>query len=339
MRWRTGLRVLRRFGRLTSESVMAFVEDNAMLRGAAIAYYAIFSLAPILVIAVAIAGYVFGTERAQAEVAEQTELVVGTQAAELIASMLNSASHFGSGLVATTISLVGILVTSSGMFGAVESSLNDILQVPPAASTWWATIRTRLMGLLLVGAVGFLLITLLIANAVLEKVKVYLGMLPNTQLLVDLANFGLSFTMLALAVGVLFRVLPNRWLSWGEIAVGALVTAALLLVGRYGISLYMSQAGVASSYGAAGTVFVVLLWIYYSTLIFLFGAECVKVYARHTSGGHIQQKELGEMAPDEKPEEGCLGSVTGELGRRVLSPGEAEQARTTQETALREEVA
>ncbi|ATR21273.1 YihY/virulence factor BrkB family protein [Roseomonas sp. FDAARGOS_362] len=281
---------------MVKESVLLFFEDDAMTRGAAIAYYAIFSVAPILVIAVAIAGYVFGAEAAQKAVETQLNEIVGPQATEFVLSLLRSASHFGSGLTATLISLVGILVTASGLFSAVEASLNAILDVPPPRSTVWALIRTRLLGVGLVISVGFLLIVLLLANTVMAALQVYLNLLPWTQVVLQLLNTGVSFLLLSLAIGVLYRVLPNRWLSWREVMVGAVVTAVLLLFGRFGISLYLSQASIASTYGAAGTLFVMLLWIYYSTLIFLFGAECVKCYARHYGGGRIRRKEKGDDA-------------------------------------------
>lgn len=264
---------------LLKGSVLSFIADDAMTRGAAIAFYTIFSLAPVLVIAVAIAGYVFGTEAAQEAVSEQVADFMGPQVSELIGTMLRSASSFGTGLTATLISLVTILVTATAMFGAIEAALNMILRVEPPRSTLWAALRARVLGLALVVSVGMLLVALLVINAVMDSLRGYFDLLPHTREWLWIVNLGISFLLMVSGIAVLYRVLPNRWLDWREVAMGAVVTSLLMVAGRYAIALYMTRAGIASSYGAAGTVFVALLWIYYSTLIFLFGAEVTRVYA------------------------------------------------------------
>lgn len=282
--------MLKRAWLLCKESVLSFIDDDALTRGAAIAYYAIFSMAPILVIAVAMAGWVFGAETARATVSYQAQQLLGEQVAGTVDALLTAAGNMGSGRLPAIISLVTIFVTASAMFGAVEAALNAILGAPPPDSALWSTIRTRLLGIGLVLSVGVLLVVLMLANTVLTGIIPYLGMLPNTQTLVDLGNTAISFVMLLLGAALLYRVLPNRWLNWREVAVGALATASLLMLGRYGIALYMTRAGVASSYGAAGAVFVILLWIYYSALMFLLGAEVTKIYARHSGHGRVVQK-------------------------------------------------
>ena len=284
---------------LVKETVSGFLADGAMMSGAAIAYYAVFSLAPVLVIAVAIAGYVFGQDAARAEVAEQVRDLMGDQAAETVASMLATAGLRDSGLLASAISLATILVTATGTFGAVESALNGIWRGESGpGSTLHATLRTRLAGLCLVLATGLLLIVSLLASAALAALKHYLELLPHTEMLAEAVNLAVSSLLLMVAVGTLYRVLPNRALAWRDVVVGAVATTALLTVGKYLIGLYVTRAGVASSYGAAGSVFVVLLWIYYSALIFLLGAEFTKTWTRHYGSSREARAEARAASAD-----------------------------------------
>ncbi len=282
---------------LARETVSGFVADGAMMSGAAIAYYAIFSLAPVLVIAVAVAGHVFGQDAARDAVAAQVRDVMGPQAAETVSDMLAAAGRRESGLVASAIGLATILVTATGTFGAVESALNAIWRAPAPDSALRSTLRTRVAGLCLVLATGLLLIASLVASAALAAVKHYLELLPHTGMLADAANLLASSLLLAVAVGALYRVLPNRVLAWRDVAVGAAATALLLMVGKVLIGLYVTEAGIASSYGAAGSVFVVLLWIYYSALIFLLGAEFTKSWTRHYGSDSARRAEARAAGP------------------------------------------
>lgn len=283
---------------LFKETVAGFLEDGAMMSGAAIAYYAVFSLAPVLVIAVAIAGWVFGLDAARAEVASQVRDVMGDQAADTVNSMLATAGRRESGLMASLVSLGTILVTATGTFGAVESALNTIWRGgDEPSSALHATLRTRLAGLCLVLATGLLLIASLIASAAVTALKHYLELLPHTEMLADAVNLLVSSLLLMVAVGALYRVLPNRSLAWRDVLVGAIATTVLLTGGRYLIGLYMAEAGVASSYGAAGSVFVVLLWIYYSALIFLLGAEFTKAWTKHYGSSHEARAQARAASP------------------------------------------
>ncbi|MFT8244001.1 YihY/virulence factor BrkB family protein [Roseomonas sp. BN140053] len=288
--------MLRRAWVLLKESLWGFLEDGAMMSGAAIAFYAIFSLAPVLVIAVAIAGYVFGQDAARNAVADQVREVMGDPAAETITNLLASAGRFDSGLIASVISLVTIIVTATGTFGAIESALNMIWRSETQYSAIRSTLRTRLTGLCLTLAVGLLLIATLVADALLAALKHTLEMLPHTQFLADAANTAVSGLVLMLAVGAMYRVLPQRRLPWRDVLLGAGVTTLLLSLGRYGIGLYMTGAGVATTYGAAGSLFVVLLWIYYSALIFLFGAEFTKAFTKHYSADRLARQEAARAS-------------------------------------------
>ena len=266
---------------MLKQTGVEYMDDNALSRGAAIAYYTLFSLAPILVIAIAIAGLVFGHDAANGALAGQLQGLMGKQGADLVQSMVQSASGKQAGILATVIGFVILMVTATGVFSELQADLNAIWKADASAGVS-AMVKTRALGLGLVAALGFLLIVSLLVSAGLAGLGKYLhGMFPGAVLLFQLLNFVISFALVSVMFAAIYKVLPDKELGWHDVSVGAVATAFLFTIGKFLIGLYIGKTAVASSYGAAGAAMVVLVWIYYSALIFLLGAEFTKVYARH----------------------------------------------------------
>ena len=266
---------------MLKETVMSYIDDNCLSRGAAIAYFTIFSIAPMLVICIAIAGLVFGDKAAQGAVADQLQGLMGQQGAEAIQTMIASASNKESGIWATVIGVGLLLVTASGVFGEMQASLNAIWKAEPKGGLS-TILKARAASLGLVGTLGFLLIVSLVVSAVLTALGGYLSsFLPGAALLMQVVNFVVSFAIVSALFAAIYKILPDRQLAYRDVAVGAVATAFLFTVGKTLIGLYLGSGSVASSYGAAGALVIVLLWVYYSSQIFLLGAEFTKVWASH----------------------------------------------------------
>lgn len=273
--------MLGRIWAMLQETVADYIEDEALSRGAAIAYYTIFSIAPVLVICIAIAGLAFGQEAAQGAMVGQLRGMMGDQAAEAVQAMIASAGNRSSGIWATVIGLVTLLATATGVFGEMQTSLNVIwkAQAPTGVS---GMLKARAASLGLVATLGFLLLVSLVVGAALTALGATMNrIVPGIETMLHVANFVISFLMVSALFAAIYKILPDRQLRWKDVAVGAVATAFLFTVGKTLIGLYIGSSSVASSYGAAGALVVVLLWIYYSSQIFLLGAEFTKVWASH----------------------------------------------------------
>lgn len=262
-----------------------YVEDNAFSRGASIAYFTLFSLAPVLLVVIAVAGMAFGREAAQGAVVAQLSGLMGRDTAEALEAMIRSASESLSGVVATIAGLGTILLAVSGVFGEVQQALNAIWKVEAHGSTVTRLVRARLASLGLVVALGFVLVVSLVTSAVVTAIGVYLqprlwlagAALQGIELVVSLA-------LIATIFAAIYRVLPDRDLRWRDVFPGALFSALLFQGGKYLIAFYIGETGVASSFGAAGAVIVLLLWIFYSAQIFLLGAEFSRAWTARWRG-------------------------------------------------------
>jgi membrane protein len=266
---------------LCRATVEEFVADNALSRGAAIAYYTVTSLAPVLLIVIAIAGLVFGQAAAQGAIVGELSGMMGSTSADVLQSMIESAGHPRSGTVATLIGIVTLLATASGVFGEIQSALNAIWKIEPRSSgTVSRLVRARLASLGLVATLGFLLLVSLVISAGLQAIDTWTrAHIAGLLVLLQGLNFLVSLLIVAALFGAVYKVLPDKELEWQDVAVGALVTSLLFSFGKFVISLYIGSSALASSYGAAGALIVILVWIYYSAQIFLLGAEFTKVYA------------------------------------------------------------
>jgi membrane protein len=279
--------------KLLKSTVLAFIEDEALSRGAAIAFYTVTSIAPILLIVVAIAGLVFGRDAAQGAITAQLGGLMGQQTADMLQTAVASAAGKSSGILATLIGIATVIATASGVFGEMQSALNAIWKAKPEGTTVSRLIRARAASLGLVAALGFLLIVSLVVSAGLTAFGDYLNsILPFGKVILSALNTVVSVALISVLFAAIYKVLPDRHLEWRDVIVGAVVTAILFTIGKSLIGWYIGSSAVASTYGAAGALIILLLWVYYSAQIFLLGAEFTKVYAnRH---GSKQNKPVAE---------------------------------------------
>ena len=255
---------------------------SVLSRGAAIAFYAATSIGPVLLIVVAVAGLVFGQDAARGALMAKLETAMGPQSAGFLQVAIGHAANHSSGIVATVIGVVSLIITASGVFGEMQTALNAIWRAAPEGMTVTSLIKARITSLSLVVTLGFLLLVSLIVGAAIAAVGQALrSVVPFTEVLLHLLNFVVSLAFLAVIIAGIYKVLPDRHLEWRDTIVGALVTALLITIGKLAIGVYIGKSGLASSYGAAGSVLASLLWIYYSAQIFLFGAEFTRAYAEH----------------------------------------------------------
>jgi membrane protein len=268
------------------EGIEAFIADDALSRGAAISFYTVVSLGPVLFIVVAIAGLAFGEDAARGAIATELRDLMGRQSAELVQSVIQSAAGKSTGILASILGIITLLITVSGVFGEMQLALNAIWKArPPEGTTLSRLIRARAASLGLVAALGFLLLVSLVVSAILSGFGSYINaILPFGALILRTLDFVVSFALISVLFGAIYKVLPNVELTWGDVLVGAIATALLFNVGKSLIGFYLAHSATASSYGAAGALVIVSLWIYYSAQIFLLGAEFTKLYTdRHAS--------------------------------------------------------
>ncbi|RUY30852.1 YihY/virulence factor BrkB family protein [Mesorhizobium sp. M7A.F.Ca.US.006.04.2.1] len=282
---------------LVRESVVGFIDDNALSHGAAMAFYAATSLAPILLIVVAIAGLVFGHDAAQLALSAQISGLMGPESADLLKTALESASGRLYGTWAAIIGLVTLLVAASGVFGEMQQSLNTIWKIEPQGNSLSRLVRARAASLGLVAALGFLLLVSLIASAAISALGAFINAhLPFGTIILSGINGVVSFALIAVMFAAIYKVLPDRTLEWRDVAIGAVGTAALFTLGKSLIGWYIGTSAIASSYGAAGGLLVILLWVYYSSEIFLLGAEFTRAYSvRHGSRSDLKRLVHGPL--------------------------------------------
>ncbi len=263
------------------ETYTAWRDDNAVLHGAALSYYAVLSVAPLLLLAIAVAGLVFGQQASQGQLMQQIRGVAGDQLASTLQSLIAGMKGRSSGVV---VGFVTLLLTASGVFLQLRSSLNQIWGVPPAGESGIrATIRSRVLAFLMVFGIGLLLLASLLLNAVLTGLRNELQRFIPASLsgwTLPLIQIGISLIVFALLFATIYKLLPDVTLTFGDVWVGGLITSVLFVIGQFLIALYLGHSGVASSYGAAGSLILLLVWFYYSGQIFFLGAEFTKVYAR-----------------------------------------------------------
>lgn len=259
-----------------------WLQDRAPRMGAALAYYSIFSMAPLLVIAIGIAGLIFGHEAAQGRIAAQVEDVIGGEGAEMLNAMVKSAAAPGSGGVGTTLGIIMLVVGAVGLFAELQDDLNGIWQVQPKPDRGiWGMIRDRFLSFSMVLGVAFLLLVSLLVSTALSAVVQLLGDFESAAL-GHLVNISVNLVVITLMFAMIFRYLPDARVAWRDVWFGAVLTTVLFMLGKTLIGLYLGHSGVASAYGAAGSLAVLLLWLYYSAQIFLYGAELTRAVAEHS---------------------------------------------------------
>ncbi len=254
------------FPRLIRIAAIGWWNDRAMSLGASISFFTVFSLAPMLLAAISVAGLAFGHEAAQGAVVGELGGLLGDEAAEALEAMIVSARDVGSGIIGTTVGVAVFLVLATGAFVEIQDSLNLIWKVPPAGTGVWAFIRTRILSLALVVGIGFLLLVSLIIDAGATAVGSYLQAgLAEEIAVVGVLNSAFTLVIAVLLFAMIFKVLPDVRLAWRDVWTGALVTGLSFTLGKFLIGFYVGRSGIASSYGAAASLITILLWIYHSS--------------------------------------------------------------------------
>ena len=267
---------------------MAWIDDFAPSMGAAISYYTVFSLAPLLVIVIAVAGAVFGREAVQGEIVGQLQDLIGREGAIAVQGLIKSASEPTKGLVAGIISLGVLLVGATTVFAELQSALDRIWHVPEKAkpSGLWAVLRARVLSFGLILGLAFLLMVSLSISAGISAFGSFAsGLLPGWEVLLQVVNMALAVGITTVLFAMIFKFMPSVEIDWKDVWVGAGVTAVLFEIGKFAIGLYLGKSGVNESFAAAGSLVVLLAWVYYAAQIFLLGAEFTKVYS-DDNGSH-----------------------------------------------------
>ena len=274
--------------RLAKTTAMKWWEDNVLRLSAALSFYTLFSLAPLLTIAVAIAGLVLDEKVVQDEMLGQFKDLIGAPGADAIANMLESAGQPVQGTIPTVVSLVTLVIVSMGMFSELQDALNLIWRITPQkGAALWGVIKSRFLPFMLVIGTGLLLLGSLILSAVLAALsKFILQAVPGPQVILIFVDVAVSLPVITLLFALMFKVLPDGYIAWMDVWLGAVASGTLFMIGKWVIGLYLGSTAMASMYGAASSLMIILAWVYYSALIFFWGAELTCVYA-HEYGSRI----------------------------------------------------
>jgi membrane protein len=308
---------------MNRKSVWQFLKDvftkwinvDPFLLASSLSYYTLFSLAPLLIIAIAVAGFVFGHEAAQNQIVETIGGMIGFESAKAVQGMIENASNKPTtGMVSTMLGTAAILVGAGGVVGQLQTSLNMIWGVVPKSGLGvWGFIRQRFISYVMVLAVGFLLLVSLVASALVTGLSQFVGtLIGGAEVVAHTLDVVMSFAFVTLLFGLIYKFVPDIKIEWRDVWIGAGLTSVLFTIGKFLIGLYLGGSGVTSAYGAAGSLITVLLWVYYSALIFVLGAEFTKGYSDAYGSGAVPA-ENAKIAPRANKRE--RSSETPEKGR------------------------
>lgn len=308
---------------LLKETFSEWNADKASRLAAALAYYTIFSLAPLLIIVIAIAGAVFGEEAARGEIVGQIQGLVGIDGAKFIETAIESASQPRAGTVASIISIIILLFGASGLFAQLQDALNTIWEVQPKPGRGLiGLIRDRFLSFSMVLGVGFLLLVSLVMSAALAAVVNFVGhLIPGIAFVLELTNFIFSFVVTTLLFGLIYKVLPDVEIAWSDVWIGAAITSLLFSIGRFGLGVYLGNSSFGSTYGAAGSVVIILVWVYYAAQILFFGAEFTQVYARKFGSRIRPAKNAVPVTPQARAEQGMINNNRQKDSQPTRRPG------------------
>lgn len=272
-----------------------WLADEPFQEAAALAYYTIFSSAPLLLIAIAIAGFAFGQEAARNQVLESIQDLIGYESARTIQELIRNAGTRGTGFWATASGTLLLLLGAGGVVGQLQYSLNKIFRVTAQAkASWMHMLRARFLSFALILGVGFLLLVSLIVTAVLSAVNHFFsGILPGGELLWHFIDIVVSFAFITVLFALIYKILPDIVVPWKNVWIGAAMTSLLFSLGKLAIGIYLGHSSVASTYGAAGSLVTLLVWVYYSALIFFFGAELTQYYSTHRAEVLAKNEDSG----------------------------------------------
>jgi membrane protein len=277
-----------------------WIDDEPFLLASSLSYYTLFSLTPLLVIAIAVAGLVFGQEAAQNQIVETIGGMIGTESAQAIQGMIENASKQPkTGIISTVLAAATLLIGAGGVVGQLQSSLNKIWGVEPKSGQGiWAFVRQRFISFAMVLAVGFLLLVSLVVTALLTAFSQFIGsLIGGAPLVGHLLDIVVSFAFVTVLFAMIYKFIPDVQIRWKDVWIGAALTSILFTIGKFLIGLYLGSSSVASAYGAAASLITILLWVFYSSLIFLLGAEFTQGYATIYGSGVVPAAHA-ETAPD-----------------------------------------
>jgi len=278
--------------------------DRAPRLGAALAYYTIFSMVPLLIVIIAIIGLVFGQEAAQSAIMDQISNLIGPQSAAAIKEMIQRADQPSTGIIATIIATVTLLMGAAGFFGQLKDALNTVWGIEPKAGRGiGGFVKDNFLSFAtLLGTAFLLLVSLLLSTALAAIGKWFGQLLPLPEVVLQTFNLLLSLVVITGLFALIFKVLPDAHIAWRDVWIGAALTSVLFTIGKFAIELYLGKSNVGSSYGAAGSLVLILVWVYYSVQILLYGAEFTQVYA-NLMGQKIQPTEEAKVVDPEKTPE------------------------------------
>lgn len=301
---------------LVKGAATAWVADYAPSMGAALSYYSVFSMAPLLLIVISIAGLVFGQEAVRGEVFVQLQGLLGTEASLMIEGLLASVSQPAEGVASTAIGVTLLLIGATSVFGELQDALDRIWRAPARdrSGGLWGLVRARLLSFGMILGIAFLLMVSLVFGAVVSALgKLWSGAFGEWALLAQLFNLGVGFVMTTGVFAMIYKIMPRVRVKWRDVWLGAIVTSLLFTGGRFLIGMYIGRSNLASGFGAAGSLIVVFVWVYYSAQIFLLGAEFTWIYARTFGSMRELQPELaaktGAPPPGFAHDQACAAPV------------------------------
>lgn len=296
------------WGKILKGTVQSFSEDNVFKMSASLAYYTIFSMGPLLIIVISLVGIFYGRSAAEGEVYHQLRDLVGDKPAEQIQAIIQNLRNEDQNWLHATIGVVVLIIGATTVFTQMQDSINIIWRVKAKPKKGWVKfLKNRLLSFSLVISLGFLLLVSLIVSAVLDVFSEYLKafLADYTVYLFYVINFAIILAVISCLFAVIFKVLPDATISWKDAFIGAAFTSLLFLLGKYGISIYLGQSDLSSTYGAAASIIIILTWVYYSALILYFGAEFTRMYAITAGSGitpndtavYVIKRESKEIEP------------------------------------------
>jgi membrane protein len=302
---------------LVKATFSSWLNDYAPSMGAALAYYTLFSIAPLLLIVISTAGLVFGEQAVRGEIFDQLRGLMGEQGAQAVQSLLESVSQPEESAAGTIIGTVLLLVGATTVFGELQDAFDRIWRAPAKGEAgWWKVLRGRLLSFGMILGIGFLLIVSLVFSAALAALGKWWGTyFPGLEVLAIAVNFVFSFALMTAMFAMLYKFMPRVKIAWKDVWAGAVVTALLFAVGKLLIGLYIGKSAISSGYGAAGSLVVVLVWVYYSAQIFLLGAEFTRIYS-HAHGSRKEQA-VPEKSGATSPDSMAIANIPSEDGGRI----------------------
>ena len=293
-------------------------EDKASRLAAALAYYTAFAIAPLLLIAIAIAGFAFGEDAARGQVSAQLEGLLGADAAQAVETAIANSGKSGATTISAIVGLATLLWSASNVFAQLQDALNTVWEVAPKPGAGiMATLKKRFLSMTMVLGTGFLLLVSLVLSSALSALGNFLNnLLPAAGLLWQVVNLAISFAVITLLFAAIYKVLPDVEIAWSDVWIGAAVTALLFTIGKLLIGLYLGHASVGSTYGAAGSLLVLLIWVYYSAQILLFGAEFTQVYAREYGTRIVPDESAVPVTEEARAKQGIPHEETVERAAR-----------------------